>query len=63
MEPVFAYLDPGSGSVILQALLGGVAGLAVALKLFGRRVLSFIPFVKNPDSEKPPPPATEPDAG
>jgi len=62
MEPVFAYLDPGSGSVILQALLGGVAGLAVALKLFGRRVLSFIPFVKR-DTEKTPPPATGTDAG
>ena len=61
MEPVFAYLDPGSGSVILQALLGGVAGLAVALKLFGRRVLSFIPFVKQREPEKTSPPATETD--
>ncbi|MDQ3572170.1 MAG: hypothetical protein M3383_04850 [Actinomycetota bacterium] len=62
MDLVFAYLDPGSGSVILQALLGGVAGIAVALKLFGRRVLSFIPFVKG-DSKKVPPPATESDSG
>ncbi len=41
MDPVLGYLDPGTGSVILQALLGGLAGLAVALKLFGRRILDF----------------------
>ena len=62
MEPVFAYLDPGSGSVILQALLGGVAGLAVALKLFGRRVLTFLRFRK-PDPVESRPPAPESDAG
>ena len=27
--PVEAYLDPGSGSMLLQALLGGFAGIAV----------------------------------
>ena len=31
MDPVLGYLDPGSGSVILQALLGGLAGLAAGL--------------------------------
>jgi hypothetical protein len=34
-------LDPGTGSVLLQALLGGLAGLAVTFKLFGRRILDF----------------------
>ena len=27
--PLLAYLDPGSGSLLLQALIGGGAGLAV----------------------------------
>jgi hypothetical protein len=40
----FGYLDPGSGSMILQAILGGLAGIAVALKMFGRRVLSMLTF-------------------
>ena len=31
--PVEAYLDPGSGSMLLQALLGGFAGIAVITKL------------------------------
>ncbi len=35
--PVFpghAYLDPGTGSMIIQILLGGIAGAAVVLKLY-----------------------------
>lgn len=34
---IFAYLDPGSGSLILQAVLGGVAGLGVAAKAMRNR--------------------------
>jgi hypothetical protein len=33
-----AYLDPGSGSMVLQLLLGGLAGLAVLLKIFWRKL-------------------------
>jgi hypothetical protein len=32
------YLDPGSGSLLLQALAGGVAGIAVAGKFYWRRI-------------------------
>ncbi|MGZ5383363.1 MAG: hypothetical protein ACXW15_01330 [Acidimicrobiia bacterium] len=32
-----AYLDAGTGSMLLQALLGGVAGLVVYLRTLGRR--------------------------
>jgi hypothetical protein len=32
-----AYLDAGSGSLLLQALAGGVAGVAVVGKLYWRR--------------------------
>lgn len=34
---IFAYLDPGSGSLILQAVLGGAAGLGVAAKAMRNR--------------------------
>lgn len=34
---ILAYLDPGSGSLILQAVLGGVAGLGVAAKAMRNR--------------------------
>jgi hypothetical protein len=33
-----AYLDAGSGSLIVQAVIGGVAGVAVAAKLYWRRL-------------------------
>jgi len=39
--PAYAYLDPGSGSMILQLLLGGVAALVVILKLYWNRFLSL----------------------
>ena len=35
---MLGYLDPGAGSLLLQALAGGVAGLAVAGKLYWSRV-------------------------
>ncbi|MDQ3103306.1 MAG: hypothetical protein M3Q53_05660 [Actinomycetota bacterium] len=38
---LIGYLDPGTGSVILQALLGGVAALAVTAKLWWGRVTSI----------------------
>jgi hypothetical protein len=37
-----AYLDAGSGSVILQALAGGVAGFAVIGKLYWRRLKRLV---------------------
>lgn len=38
--PAWAYLDPASGSMFLQLLLGGIAGAAVALRLFWRRLVT-----------------------
>jgi hypothetical protein len=35
---ILAYIDPGSGSVLLQALLGGVAALGVTMKLYWKRI-------------------------
>ena len=32
--PAYAYIDPGAGSIILQVLLGGVAGALVLGKLY-----------------------------
>jgi hypothetical protein len=36
-----AYLDPGSGSMVLQVLLGGLAGVALVVKLFWHRILQI----------------------
>ena len=37
-----AYLDPGTGSMLLQALLGGAAAVGVIAKLYWRRVTAAI---------------------
>ncbi len=34
---LFAYLDPGTGTIIVQAVLGGVAGVAVLAKTVGSK--------------------------
>jgi hypothetical protein len=44
-----AYLDPASGSLFLQLLLGGVAGIALALKLFWHKITGF--FSRKPDPD------------
>ena len=36
---MFAYLDPGTGSIVLQVIVGGFAGLAVFFKMFGRKMM------------------------
>ena len=33
-----AYLDPGTGSMILRLLLGGIAAMAIVLKLYWYKV-------------------------
>ena len=43
---ILAYLDAGTGSLILQAIVGGAAGLALLFKMkFGR-------FRKNTDQSE-----------
>ena len=36
--PRIMYVDPGAGSLLLQLILGGVAGALVSLKLFWNRL-------------------------
>ena len=36
---MIAYLDPGTGSIILQVIVGGIAGIAVFFKLLGSKLM------------------------
>ena len=40
--PAYAYLDPGAGSALIQGILGAVAAIGVALKLYWYRILKFL---------------------
>ena len=42
MVAFLAYLDPGSGSMLLQLVLGGAAAAGVGLKMTWRRLLRFL---------------------
>ena len=39
---MLAYLDPGSGSLLLQGLVAGVASAAVFARLYWRRAKRFL---------------------
>jgi hypothetical protein len=41
-QPAAAYLDPASGSLIIQAVLAGIAGLLVFLRMFWHRIVTMI---------------------
>ena len=47
---LLAYLDPGSGSMILQILAGGVAAVAVTARLYWDRILKFLK-IRKPEDE------------
>lgn len=38
VNDVYAYLDPGTGSMIIQGLLGALVGLGITLKIFWHRI-------------------------
>ena len=52
MTTIFAYLDPGSSSMIVQMFLGGLAAAGVALKLYWRRLLKFLHIRKDEPEEQ-----------
>ena len=41
ITPSYAYLDPGSASVILQAILGGIAAAGATIALYWRKFKDF----------------------
>jgi hypothetical protein len=51
MNPL-AYLDPGSGSMIIQLVLGGAAAVAVGAKFYWKRFLTFL-RIRKPSEEQP----------
>jgi len=45
---IFAYIDPGSGNIILQVILGGVGGIILFWKIIWDKIKSL--FKKNDDN-------------
>jgi hypothetical protein len=39
---ILGYIDPGTGSIIIQAIVAAVVGIGIALRLFWHRILKFL---------------------
>ncbi len=46
-----AYLDPGTGSMLLQVILGGVAAVGVAIKLYWHKLRAAFGMAKKEQAE------------
>jgi len=50
--PVMAYIDPGSGSAIMSAIIGFFVAVGVAIKTYWYKIKSFFKKDKSTDSKK-----------
>lgn len=48
---LFAYLDPGSGSLIVQLLLAAVVGILATFRLWKARLLALFGIRRESDEE------------
>ncbi|MBX3723822.1 MAG: hypothetical protein KF713_18395 [Turneriella sp.] len=48
--PLYAYVDPGSGSILVQAVLAGFLGALLAVKIYWKKLVKL--FSKQPKSEE-----------
>ena len=50
-----AYIDPGTGSIVLQAVIGGFAAVLVAIGMFWKQIKAFVGnlFSRSKKSEEP----------
>jgi len=37
ISDAYAYLDPGTGSIIIQALIGALVGIGITLKIYWQK--------------------------
>ncbi len=47
-----AYLDPGTGSMLLQVILGGVAAVGVAVKLYWHKLRAAFGMSKKEEPDE-----------
>jgi hypothetical protein len=51
MEPIFAYIDPGSGSLVIQALIAGMVAIPIFFRHQIRRVIRSLRGQDEPTTE------------
>lgn len=48
---LLAYIDPGIGSAVVQAIIAGVIGFAYAIRMYGSKIRRFL-FGEKKDEKK-----------
>ena len=51
-KSLFAYLDPGSGSLIVQLLVAAIVGILATFRLWKSRLFSLFGIQSEPDEEE-----------
>ncbi|MGA9575362.1 MAG: hypothetical protein WBS20_15585, partial [Lysobacterales bacterium] len=51
-QSAWSYLDPGTGSMLLQVILGGFAAIGLVLKLFWHRIRIALSFSKKVEDQE-----------
>ena len=51
-QTAFAYIDPGTGSYVLQVLIGVAFGAWFSIKVFGEKIKAFLNKIFSKDSKK-----------
>ncbi len=49
----FAYIDPGTGSILIQGIIAAVAAIGVTLKLYWHRLVVLFRRSKSPPETAP----------
>ncbi len=54
IRPVYAYMDPGSLTILLQVIISGIVGGIVYIKLFSNKIKNYFSkiFIKSKKQEK-----------
>ena len=58
---IFAYIDPGSGSAIMSAIIGFVVAIGLAIKTYWYKIKGLFTGKKSSSDEKLPATKTESD--
>lgn len=60
---IIGYLDPGSASALLAAILAGIAGIGAAIRTYGKNFMSRLIFWKKDPVEPGDGPSATPETG
>ncbi len=49
ISDAYAYIDPGSGSLVIQIIIGALVGVGITVKIYWYRLKGFISNINKKD--------------